>query len=424
MPLSQPVPGATRVTPAKTANIAPIVRSKVGSAAFASDRCSDRGSTIHDREYTYPTPGITLNDWLSEPSLSPEKGELLMGKILVAIAVFTVFPLLLAQQTLNDDSVIKMAKMGFSEDMIVNAINRSPGTYDTSADGLTALKNAGVGSKVVSAMVAKQSTPALPAASAPPAAPPQIVPAANVPSATQHTVGEPNAVTASSMPAERPRVFITDSSSWEMRGAVGGSSSGFAGASSGGARPQTAEIIKTFGQRCPSVVINSRAQASDYVVELDHEGGKGLLTHKDKVAVFVQTSGDSIFSKSTLSVGGSVQDACDSILKHWAEHSSELRTGAGPLPVLASVSPSSTPLGAPIGGSHLSLGSAPDHAEIDINGAFVGNTPSVLDLPSGLQTITISKRGFKPWTRVVKLTSGTVSVFAELDPLEKTAASQ
>ena len=49
-----------------------------------------------------------------------------------------------------------------------------------------------------------------------------------------------------------------------------------------------------------------------HVVELDHEGGKGLLAHKDKVAVFVQTSGDSIFSKSTLSVGGSVQDACDS----------------------------------------------------------------------------------------------------------------
>jgi hypothetical protein len=37
MPLSQPVPAATRVTLVKTANIAPIARSKVGSAAFASD---------------------------------------------------------------------------------------------------------------------------------------------------------------------------------------------------------------------------------------------------------------------------------------------------------------------------------------------------------------------------------------------------
>jgi hypothetical protein len=167
-----------------------------------------------------------------------------------------------------------------------------------------------------------------------------------------------------------------------------------------------------------------QAQASDYVVELDHEGGKGLLTHKDKVAVFVQTSGDSIFSKSTLSVGGSVQDACDSILKHWAEHSSELRPASGPVPIPASVSQGSAPSSAAIGGSRLSLGSTPDHAEIDINGAFVGDTPSVLDLPLGPQTITISKKGFKPWTRVIKLTGGSISVYAELDPLEKAVVSQ
>lgn len=42
------------------------------------------------------------------------------------------------------------------------------------------------------------------------------------------------------------RVFITGSQSWEMSGASGGSKSGFGGGFSGGARPQTAEIIKTF----------------------------------------------------------------------------------------------------------------------------------------------------------------------------------
>jgi hypothetical protein len=87
------------------------------------------------REYTCATPGIKLNDWLNEPFPSPEKEELLVRTFLVAIAVFAVFPLLLAQQTLNNDSVIKMVKMGFREDMIVNAINRSPGTYDTSPPG-------------------------------------------------------------------------------------------------------------------------------------------------------------------------------------------------------------------------------------------------------------------------------------------------
>jgi hypothetical protein len=80
-----------------------------------------------------------------------------MGKVLVAIAVFAVFPLLLAQQTLNNDSVIKMVKMGFQDDTIISAINRSPGTYDTSVDGLNALKNAGVTSKVSGALVSKAS---------------------------------------------------------------------------------------------------------------------------------------------------------------------------------------------------------------------------------------------------------------------------
>jgi hypothetical protein len=36
---------------------------------------------------------------------------------------------------------------------------------------------------------------------------------------------------------QKPRVFVTDSQSWETSGALGGSSSGFGGAAKGGARP-------------------------------------------------------------------------------------------------------------------------------------------------------------------------------------------
>ena len=124
---------------------------------------------------------------------------------------------------------------------------------------------------------------------------------------------------------DKPRIYVTDSNSWSVQGAAGGSNGTFAASSSGGARPQTAEIIKTFGQRCPQVITNNRVDAANYIVELDHEGGKGLLAHKDKIAVFVQKSGDSIFSKSTLSVGGSVEDACKAILSHWSAHASQLQ---------------------------------------------------------------------------------------------------
>src|SRR2546430_14224383 len=126
---------------------------------------------------------------------------------------------------------------------------------------------------------------------------------------------------------DKARVFITDSQSWEVRGAGGGTSAGFAGETHGGARPQTAEIIKTFGERCPQVVTNNIQVNADYVVVLDHEGGKGFLTHRNKVAVFNRLSGDSVVSKSTLSVGGSVQTACEAMDQDRSEeHTSELQS--------------------------------------------------------------------------------------------------
>jgi hypothetical protein len=92
-----------------------------------------------------------------------------------------------------------------------------------------------------------------------------------------------------------------------------GSSSGF-GVTTGGARPQPAEIIKTIGQRCPEMNVIDVPGKADYALLLDHEGGKGLLRHKNKVAVF-NKDGDSIFSDSTLTLGEAVEGACKAIQK-------------------------------------------------------------------------------------------------------------
>jgi hypothetical protein len=92
-----------------------------------------------------------------------------------------------AQQTMNNDSVVKMVKAGFSDDLIVTTINSQPGAYDASADGLIALKSAGVSDKVVAAIVAKGSAPA-----ASPAAPPAVAPVAPTSEATSpRQSGEP-----------------------------------------------------------------------------------------------------------------------------------------------------------------------------------------------------------------------------------------
>ncbi len=91
-------------------------------------------------------------------------------------------------------------------------------------------------------------------------------------------------------PDERPRVFITDSHSWEVGSSSGGAGGVFGGSGSGGARPQTAEIVKTFGEKCPSAVPNNIQAKANYVVVLDHEGGKGWLAHKNKVAAATKRS--------------------------------------------------------------------------------------------------------------------------------------
>jgi hypothetical protein len=83
-----------------------------------------------------------------------------MRKSLLALVFMALCPLLVAQQALNNDSVIKLVKAGLSEDLIVSTINASPGTYDTSADGIIALKTAGVSDKVVAAIVMRASGPA------------------------------------------------------------------------------------------------------------------------------------------------------------------------------------------------------------------------------------------------------------------------
>src|ERR1017187_4814499 len=44
--------------------------------------------------------------------------------------------------------------------------------------------------------------------------------------------------------ADKPRVFITDSQSWEMSGSGGGANGAWGAQTHGGARPQTAETIK------------------------------------------------------------------------------------------------------------------------------------------------------------------------------------
>jgi hypothetical protein len=233
---------------------------------------------------------------------------------------------------------------------------------------------------------------------------------------------------------DKPRVFITDSESWEYISNAGGGAGAFAAHGSGGARPQTAEIVKTFGERCRQVVTNNKIDKSDYVVVLDHEGGKSFVRHKNKVAVFNRISGDAVVSKSTLSLGGSVEDACKAISKDWSAHAKEIRAAASSastapdaklIPATtdhavadAAAQPSSTEPG-PATTAKLEISSTPDGADIEIDGNYVGSTPSTVGAAAGRHQISLKKSGFKPWERKITISTGQIKVNAALEPESK-----
>jgi len=74
-------------------------------------------------------------------------------KFLFALALTAV--VCLAQAVLTNDSVLKMAKAGLGEDILLSTIKSQAGRYTTGPDDLIALKVAGVTDKVIAAMMEK-----------------------------------------------------------------------------------------------------------------------------------------------------------------------------------------------------------------------------------------------------------------------------
>ena len=160
------------------------------------------------------------------------------------------------------------------------------------------------------------------------------------------------------------------------------------------------------------MIINNKPDKSDYVVLLDHEGGKGLVKRDNKMAVF-NKDGDSIVSHSTRSLGNAVKEACDAITSDWPtrlEKSAAASQAAQLLPVAdKSMGASSA--------SKISVSSIPANADIEVDGSFVGNTPSLVDVTPGEHSVVVKKTGFKSWERKLKVTGGSVNVSAELEKL-------
>jgi len=60
----------------------------------------------------------------------------------------------------------------------------------------------------------------------------------------------------------------------------------------------------------------------------------------------------------------------------------------------------------------LFVASTPVAADIYLDGGFVGNTPSILDVPAGEHTLKMTKVGYKTWQRKIRVQSSSVNLTA------------
>lgn len=62
----------------------------------------------------------------------------------------------------------------------------------------------------------------------------------------------------------------------------------------------------------------------------------------------------------------------------------------------------------------LTIESSVANCDIEVDGSFMGNTPSTLNLAPGKHQIVVKKTGYKDWTRSMTVSSGTIRVSADM----------
>jgi hypothetical protein len=191
-----------------------------------------------------------------------------MRKGFVAVLFLAFCSLLIAQQSLNNNAVTKMVKAGLSDELIISIISSQPGTYDTSPDGVIALKKADVSDAVVAAIVRKASGAA------------QAAPVPNPTPAFAQT--------------KKPLVSLA-----------------------GVASNQRDHVAKNFADVCPSVEVTKEKPAGDFLVTMQHERFSTGWTFSTSHIMIRNADRDIIFQDHKGKVSIAVKEACTAILSAW-----------------------------------------------------------------------------------------------------------
>jgi hypothetical protein len=84
----------------------------------------------------------------------------------------------------------------------------------------------------------------------------------------------------------------------------------------------------------------------------------------------------------------------------------------GPLQGGAGSSPSAA---AATGMVSLNVESSVPGADIEVDGSFVGSTPSTVSIAPGQHTITVKKKGYADWSRTMNVSGSSVHLSADLE---------
>jgi hypothetical protein len=156
------------------------------------------------------------------------------------------------------------------------------------------------------------------------------------------------------------------------------------------------ELIATDSVVFSRVAVSGSGDQSGYII------GAGIRN-------LVNKSGDSrradkLYEEALNAIRSDAQDSRDPLENH------AVQVAPVPLPVPSMPSTAQAPIQA-----SLNIDSTPSGADIEIDGAFVGNTPSTISVASGPHQIAVKKKGFADWSKPLSVTGGTIHLNAELE---------
>jgi hypothetical protein len=133
-----------------------------------------------------------------------------------------------------------------------------------------------------------------------------------------------------------------------------------------------------------------------------------LVKTLDSKSVF-KSSSDKIIANQT---GDEIAYAVRKALKD--VNLASIPAAPPPAPAPAPVAAVATPPAA-AAQAFVTIDSTPPDADIEIDGSFVGNTPSTVAVAPGSHQIAVKKKGFADWSKTLNVTGGSVRLNAELE---------